>query len=1066
MFFADLHVHSKYSRATAKTCDLEHLALWACKKGIAVVGTGDFTHPAYLAELKDQLVPAEPGLYRLRAELERSVNDRLPAACRGATRFMLSVEISTIYKKGERTRKVHHLVYVPDLEAADRVAARLGQVGNIASDGRPILGLDSRDLLEIVLESGPDSYLVPAHIWTPWFSAMGSKSGFDSIADCYGDLADHIFAVETGLSSDPEMNWQVSSLDGYRLVSNSDAHSPPMVGREANLFEGENDYFAIRRALETGDGYGGTVELFPEEGKYHLDGHRNCEVRLTPEQTRELGGRCPVCGKPVTVGVMNRVIELADRPPGQRPSTAGPVRSLVPLPEILGELHGVGPKSKTVSRTYEALLSQLGPELAILSEVPVEEARRAGSALVAEALTRLRAGQVIRQAGYDGAYGVIRLFEPAELNRLTSGGLLFQLPDDVPEAALPAPSPAPAGASGGASCHDEPEPSVLTPASERTLQLFADQAPSPTESVVLSQLDSDQRAAAELTDGPVLIVAGPGSGKTRTLTHRIAHLVRDRGVPPDQCLAITFTRRAAAEMSERLSELMPQEGHQVAVCTFHRLGLTILQEQGEHAGLGSGFQVADEQQRTQLLAEGLDLSETKARRLLAKLSRAKRTGLAEEPDLAEALAVYQAQLQTRGWLDFDDLVVMTADLLERHPTIAVEVRTKFPWLSVDEYQDVDEQQVRLLRQLVEPGGNLCAIGDPDQAIYGFRGADLRFFDRFEQDFPGARVVQLRRNYRSSGRIVEAAGQVMAAADAARRQVQVMVEQGDRITIHQAASDRAEAEFVVHTMEQIIGGHSFFSVDSGRTAGRLSADLSFSDFAVLYRTEAQSGPVCEALRRSGMPFRRLSHKRLGDQPAVAELVERMGRTPPSGPVVQCLRGAASQAIGELTEARPEDGDVRAGQTEALRMALELLEPVAGPCGDDREQFLSMLALGVQVDTYDPRAEQVSLLTLHAAKGLEFPVVFMVGCEDGILPLRFGPADGADLAEERRLFYVGMTRAEQWLFLCHAQRRLWRGKVRPAEPSPFVLAIAEQLIERSATRVVPHEEEDESEQLTLF
>ena len=284
-FHADLHVHSKYSRATSRDLDLEHLAWWAARKGIGLVGTGDFCHPAWAAELKEKLVPAEPGLFRLRPDIEQGVAATLPPACRTPVRFMLEVEISTIYKKGDKTRKVHHLIYAPDFETADRIAARLGRIGNIKSDGRPILGLDSRDLLEITLESGPGAYLVPAHIWTPWFAALGSQSGFDTIADCYGDLAPHIFAVETGLSSDPPMNWRVSFLDRYRLISNSDAHSPGKLGREATTFDCELDYFALRRALETGDGYVGTVEFFPEEGKYHLDGHRKCEVRLTPKET-------------------------------------------------------------------------------------------------------------------------------------------------------------------------------------------------------------------------------------------------------------------------------------------------------------------------------------------------------------------------------------------------------------------------------------------------------------------------------------------------------------------------------------------------------------------------------------------------------------------------------------------------------------------------------------------------------------------------------------------------------------------------------------------------------------
>ena len=275
-FYADLHIHSKYSRACSKDCDIEHLTWWARRKGITVVGTGDFTHPAWFGHLREVLEPAEPGLFRLRPELDAEMSAGMPASCAGAVRFMLSVEISTIYKFGERTRKVHHLCYVPDFAAAEEFTRRLGRIGNLGSDGRPILGLDARDLLEITLESGEGSYLVPAHIWTPWFAVLGSKAGFDSVEEAYRDLAGHVFAVETGLSSDPGMNRRVSSLDRYALVSHSDAHSPPMLGREATVFDCELDYFAIKRALETRRGLAGTVEFFPEEGKYHADGHRKC----------------------------------------------------------------------------------------------------------------------------------------------------------------------------------------------------------------------------------------------------------------------------------------------------------------------------------------------------------------------------------------------------------------------------------------------------------------------------------------------------------------------------------------------------------------------------------------------------------------------------------------------------------------------------------------------------------------------------------------------------------------------------------------------------------------------
>ena len=383
-FYADLHIHSKFSRACSRDCDLEHLAWWAGRKGIGVVGTGDFTHPVWREELGEKLVPDAPGLFRLRPDLERAVHDTLPPACRAPVRFMLSSEISTIYKRDERTRKVHHLLYAPSLDAVDEITRALARVGNLASDGRPILGLDSRNLLEITLSGGDGCYLVPAHAWTPWFAVLGSQSGFDRVADCYADLAEHIFAIETGLSSDPEMNWRVSSLDGYRLVSNSDAHSPPMLGREATVFDTEMDYFSIAAALRTGHGLAGTVEFFPEEGKYHLDGHRKCGVRVDPEQTRALDTLCPQCGKPLTVGVLHRVAEIADRPPGYRPPGAAGFTNLIQLPYIVGEILATGPKSKKVTGEVGRLVAALGPELGILRDVPLDDVRRVGGELLCE----------------------------------------------------------------------------------------------------------------------------------------------------------------------------------------------------------------------------------------------------------------------------------------------------------------------------------------------------------------------------------------------------------------------------------------------------------------------------------------------------------------------------------------------------------------------------------------------------------------------------------------------------------------------------------------------------------
>src|SRR5262252_8585727 len=1033
-FHADLHVHSKYSRATSRDLDLEHLAAWACRKGIGVVATGDFTHPAWCAELKQKLVPAEPGLYRLRDDIEQAIAQTLPAACRTPVRFMLEVEISTIYKKTDRTRKIHHLIYAPDFETVDRMSARLARIGNIASDGRPILGLDSRNLLEIALESGKHAYLVPAHIWTPWFAALGSQSGFDSIVECYGDLADRIFAVETGLSSDPPMNWRVSFLDRYRLTSNSDAHSPGKLGREATTFDCERDYFAIKHALETGHGYVGTVEFFPDEGKYHLDGHRKCEVRLTPTETLAHGGRCPVCGEPLTIGVEDRVEVLADRSEAQAlpPPTAGTVSNLVPLPEILSELTASGAASRAVARGYDQAIAKLGSELSILQSVPVEDIAHAGSPLLAEAITRLRAGRVICEAGYDGEYGVIRLFEDSELKRLTTGGLLFDAPISKrtpAEPLKPTVTPDPAA--------DDGKTEPVRP----RLRLVRE---APSSFGVLAQLDDDQRAAAQTTDGPLLIVAGPGSGKTRTLTHRIAHLVAERGVAAGACLAITFTRRAAAEMRERLSVLLSDRAGQVPIHTFHSLGLAILREHASAAGLHRGFRVAGEAERIALLAETLDLGAPKAVRLLRAISREKRTQSWAGAGVGEATAAYSRALATRNWVDFDDLVALSVRALTADPSLAARYRSRWRWISVDEFQDVDEQQYRLLTLLAPPESNLCAIGDPNQAIYGFRGADASCFERFRQDYPAARIVRLARNYRSTGTIVAASAQVIASQPS-EPIAEMVRDMHERIAINTAPTDRAEAESIVKAIEQMIGGHSFFSIDSGRAMGGPQTHRSFADFAVLYRTDAQSAPLCEALDRSGMPYKKNSHRPLTDEPAIRALLQELGDGGEATTLLDELRSAAKRLA--------ERGEALDGATTALQR----LSALAQSCGNDRVRLQDAAALTTDAEFRDARADRVSLLTLHAAKGLEFAVVFIVGLEDGLLPLRWGDAD-AEMAEERRLFYVGMTRAKDRLILSHARQRLWRGRVRMREPSPFLRDIEAELVKHQpayATRAKPQE-----------
>ena len=405
---ADLHIHSRFSMATSREGMPENLDFWARKKGISLIGTGDFTHPVWREELKERLVTEGNGLYRLRDEYVKEESRKFPGE---GTRFVVSGEISSIYKKNGKTRKVHNVILLPGLEAADAMAQRLEKIGNIHSDGRPILGLDSHDLLEMMLDVCPEGILIPAHIWTPHFSVLGAKSGFDSVEECFEELAPYIHALETGLSSDPAMNWRISKLDRYQLVSNSDAHSPSKLGREANLLDIDCSYEGLYRAIQTGEGLEGTVEFFPEEGKYHFDGHRKCGVSLSPVEAERLGGICPVCGKKLTMGVDHRVEQLADRAEGFVKKDGKKYESLVPLPEVISTCMGYSAASKKVQGCFEQMIQTLGTEFDILRNVPSEDIKSCAGERIAEGIENVRTGNVKRIPGYDGEYGKIELFD-------------------------------------------------------------------------------------------------------------------------------------------------------------------------------------------------------------------------------------------------------------------------------------------------------------------------------------------------------------------------------------------------------------------------------------------------------------------------------------------------------------------------------------------------------------------------------------------------------------------------------------------------------------------------------
>ena len=1031
MYIADLHIHSRFSRATSKEGDAPHLDLWAGRKGIGLVGTGDFTHPAWRAELQEMLTPAEEGFYTLKPQY------RLPSDTAGAAqppRFVLTGEISSIYKKNGRVRKVHNLILLPSLQAAEELSRRLERVGNIHSDGRPILGLDSRDLLELTLTACPQAIFIPAHIWTPHFSLFGAFSGFQTMEECFEDLTPHIHAVETGLSSDPPMNWQVSALDGYTLVSNSDAHSPQKLGREANLLDCGLSYPALKHAIETGEGFGGTIEFFPEEGKYHLDGHRNCGVCLTPQEAESLGGLCPVCGKKLTIGVQHRVEELADRPLGQPRPQQKPFESLAPLPEVIAACTGNSETSKKTQARYEAMLQQLGSEFHILRQAGFEDIQRVAGPAVAEGIRRLRLGQVERVPGYDGAFGHVVLLTPAERQALEGQTSLF-------------------GAAKAKTTKKQGRPAAPKPAAPQK-----EQAPSQPA----AQLNPEQRRAAEWTGPALAVVAGPGTGKTKTLTARVLHLL-EQGAAPGEITAVTFTRRAAGEMEERLAAALGGKAalRGLTVATFHAichdlLGRPPLLSREEALALAEAV----------LRDGGQDMAPGE---FLRQVSRVKNSTAPQASPLPPQLyQAYQAALARRGAMDFDDLLLRAAE-----QELTPGQRRRFTHLLIDEFQDSNPLQLELICRWSQKGESLFVIGDPDQSIYGFRGADSGCFEKLRQRFPQLETLRLVKNYRSTPQVLGCAMPVIAHNPGPARDLEPQAPAGPPVRVLQGEDDLHQAAAIAKEIARMTGGMGMAEAGQDRSRERYR---SFSDVGVLCRTHRQARLVERCLRHDSIPCqvtgredllqRREARGMLAFLQAVRDPADTAALSTCLELVWDCLPETIS-AVVDLSRAaggwnRAFSGDSRAFlgefravsgffqaaqgyfqplQTEKPLALLTRWEGERGPFPGLEQlknmavfysttaAFLDALLLGEEADlrrgdgqNYASGAVQV--MTLHAAKGLEFPVVFLPFLDQGSLPLE-SEHRPADIGEERRLFYVGITRAqEELVLLCGPQ------------PSPFL------------------------------
>ncbi len=1057
-FIADLHIHSRYSRATSRDCTPEMLEVWARKKGLGLIGTGDFTHPAWREELAEKLSPAEEGVFILRKEYRRPGT----AVCRQISsdtgkdftafdesacqpRFLLSTEISSIYKKGDKVRKVHNVILLPSFTAAESLSKKLESIGNLHSDGRPILGLDSRDLLEITLNICPEAMFIPAHIWTPHFSLFGAYSGFDTIEDCFGDLTEYITALETGLSSDPGMNWRVSALDRFQLISNSDAHSPAKLAREANLFQTDRNYASIRTALEdkASDAFQGTLEFYPEEGKYHMDGHRRCKCCLTPAETIAAGGKCPECGKRITVGVLHRIETLADRAEGYRPANAKDYHHIIPLPEVIGGSLGLGVSSKKTQALYEKMLCGLGAELPILREIPLEEISALAGPCVAEGIRRVRSGQVQWQPGYDGEYGAVTILDESARNYFAGQMSMF------PVGSLPK------------EAKDRKHKAVKRPAVKGSALPDYEVAP---------MMNRAQREAVHSCGGTIAVIAGPGTGKTYTLIEHIRYLIEEQQVDPNEITAVTFTNKAAGELRERLNKRLTNKrtARAVHIGTFHSICLALLQDLQEQRTLLAPYDalaIAD------VVKKELEMSET-PKTILQAIS-ARKNGLETAEILPEeAYRRYTEKLEQYQAMDFDDLIVSVWKSFSQCGQALDALRKQFQYLLVDEFQDINPAQLALILQWSVQNRELFVIGDPDQAIYGFRGSDPRCFERLKERSVHYRQIALTENYRSAPEILQCAEQIIkklpeSAAGGSRVLRPRSSAEG---SVRQLAADSAfsEAIFLAKEINRLVGGIDMLDAHQ-QTSEENDVLCSFSDIAVLYRTHRQAAVLEECLRKEGIPYIVSGRDRFLEKEEVRKAICFFSSV--VFPGHQIAAAHSENLLGKEAYVRlkhlfsPERlkresasdllvswmAETNEKATDSLRKLCEM-----AVCYPTLPELLQNLILGEEIDVrrYGGKQYQsnaVTITTLHGAKGLEFPVVFICGVSDGILPLRLAEKP-VELDEERRLFYVGMTRAKKQLFL-----------LTSSTPSSFLRDIPANMLQKG---VVWNASQETAKQISLF
>ncbi len=1040
-YIADLHVHSHYSRATSKNLNLESLYQWANIKGIQVVGTGDFTHPAWFKELENKLIPDNnTGFYVL-----KNPPPPLFKYQHIDVKFCLTTEISSIYKYGEKVRKNHNLLYAPDLETVKKINYQLSKIGNLKSDGRPILGLSARDLLEIVKTASNYAYLIPAHIWTPWFSTLGSKSGYNSIKDCFRDLTSHIFAVETGLSSDPQMNWRVSELDNYTLISNSDAHSPQKLGREANMFNTDLTYNAMFEAIKTKKGFLGTLEFFPEEGKYHLDGHRNCNVCTIPIQTQEQKNICLVCKKALTVGVLHRVELLADRPENELPKQTTSFIHIVPLPEIIGEIKNLGINTKGVEEAYQHIIGLYGNEFNFIKNVPLENIEKDLGIVYKEAIKRLRAQKAIIQAGYDGVYGKILFFQAGEIEKLHGQLSIFQ--QNLP---------------------------IIKRKKIATKQVIKQKINKTNEKFFIHP---KQQEIIQNTQGALLVTAGPGTGKTHTLIAWIANAMQKN--ESTKVLAITFTNKAVEEIKIRINQKIPQKEKNVIVGTFHSIAYTILQEEKKIQ------QIYTPEERKIIIQQIFHHQNQNIGNILTDFFE---KNILKKPKYFEQyIQPYLDYLSKNKATDVLTLIYQMLKLWQKDDKLWKKFQKKYTHFAVDELQDINYWQYQWIKMLSKDKNVLC-IGDPNQAIYQFRGSDAKYFFQLKKELQPKTYI-LTKNYRSTHTIVQAASKVIAHnTDYIDMQWEKNEAQGLPIQLTQHKNAFQEAQHVAKKIQQLV------SKDDNLALGTHDEHQhTYADIAILFRTKQVGKMVFQSLQKENIPIHFHDEKHTTSEiHKVLITIFKIFVMPHNTFSLQvflvdilkfslleaqrCIKKYIDnqhQFTANLCKEMPITYQKKyivwhkfyhtyKKCTSIQNMLQDIFKMYITPIYKEdndfflqkdildiaqrytcKKSFLHDIILHKTNNTQEKKSEKVHLLTFHAAKGIEFPIVFIVGAEENITPLKYNNKE-----EERRLFYVALTRAKDQIMISYAsQRKMWGNTQQSTLLSRFVEEIPSKLIKKS-------------------